>query len=147
MHPDARQPEDTGRLGGAACGGIDYPVKGFYGDNILAPTLDQVGYAPTGTIELAARLAATASLRLKLTHVMGARWSAQPGGDYRTMEVSSDPHVQLLEAKFSGQMNETTMLFFGGGRLLIEYFECGATEPSGSKILYWGNGSNEGGVP
>jgi hypothetical protein len=147
MQPDAGGPPDTDRIGGAACGGIEYPPKAFYGVNILSPGVDQVGYAPTGTVELAAKLGPAASLRIRLSHITGSRWSAQPGGDYRTMDLSFDPHEQLLEAKLAGQMNETTMFFYGGGRLMIEYFECGADVPNGMKFLAWGNGSNEGGVP
>jgi hypothetical protein len=143
---DSSGPVDIGRLGGAACSGIDYPAKGFYGDNILAPNLNSVGFAPMGTVEVAAKLGPSASLQVQLTHIQGSRWSAQ-FDQFRVKEVATDPHTQLLEAKFAGQMNETTMFFFGGGRMRIDYFECGSTTPSGTKFLSWGNGVDEGGAP
>jgi hypothetical protein len=44
-------------------------------------------------------------------------------------------------------MSEQSMVFIGNGRASVEFYECGSTTPSGTKMIYWGNGVGDGGAP
>jgi hypothetical protein len=134
-------PTDVSKLGGAACGGIDYPKAGFYGENIIYVPYTKV--TPGAQIEMAAKLNQGASLRIRLTRVSGAIWLI--GGqavEWRNTEYDQVTGVQLFEAPDMGRSDEETFQFPAIGKLLVEYFECGSTTPTGTKFLTW-----EGGPP
>jgi hypothetical protein len=133
---DGSVPVDVGSLGGAACGGIEYPVEGFGGPNILVPSFEQAK-PPGEPYVIAAKLAPSASLViafLLVTPLTEGTYGVEGGGDFRAKGIG--PTSVLFEAKLPGQ-NERGMAFRGDGRAVIEYFECGATTPTGTKMLYW----------
>jgi hypothetical protein len=136
---DANMATDVGRLGGAACGGIGYPAAGFYGENFLVPTYLTVNQA--SSMEMAAKLAVGASLRVKLTRISGAIWwiSGQ-GSDWRFTQYDFATGEQMFEAPDTSRTDETTFTFPDSGKVLVEYFECGSSTPTGSKVLSWTGG-------
>jgi hypothetical protein len=79
-----------------------------------------------------------AALRLRITN--------QSGGLGPFFEVGSNdwrmkgtPDVgQDYEPKETGRLIEVNMLFNGAGTGRLEYFECGSTLPTRSKIYSWG---------
>jgi hypothetical protein len=137
--PDGSVPVDVGNLGGAACGEIEYPAAGFYGPNLLDPSLDHLKSDVTGSeVEVAAKLGPNASLTIALLVVI-------PFADGISIESDGDFHARTIDAlgsmilvpKFQGQLNERGLVFRNPGRLVVEYFECGATTPTGTKMITW----------
>src|SRR5207344_676448 len=63
---------DVSNVGGAACGGVEYPATGFYGENILYPPYSWV--TPGAQIEMAAKLGPAAAVRIKMTLISGSVW-------------------------------------------------------------------------
>jgi hypothetical protein len=136
---DANIPTDVSRLGGASCGGIEYPQTGFYGENFLDPSYVTVN--ENAQMEMAAKLGVGASLRIRLTRVSGSVWYiGTPATEWRASAYDHATGVQLFEAPDMGRSDEETFLLPDSGSLLVEYFECGATTPTGVKILSWSGG-------
>jgi hypothetical protein len=129
---------DASNLGGAACGGISYPPVGFYGENILFIPYEKV--TPGAKIEMGAKLATEASLRIRMTLLSGSVWFVTGSGDWRHTVFDFATGVQTFQNQDSGRMIEHIMMFPDSGRALIEYFECDAVSPSGMKFLTWGAG-------
>jgi hypothetical protein len=129
---------DTGSLGGTACGGIEYPNTGFFGENILFPSRDRV--ALDTDVEMAVKLAPTATLRFKVTALTpldeNGGYTISSDNDFRSRVAG--PSALLWEPKFAGSLAECWLSFHGTGRELIEYFECDSETPTGTKLLSWG---------
>jgi hypothetical protein len=138
---------DVGNLGGAACGGIEYPETAFYGTNVLYPSFSYaVSKSGPGNYDFAAKLAPGASLDIRLTNSLYRAADGNPrpaavwvfsGVDWRYLPYDYDTGVQLFEAADSGRSIEMQFGFQGSGWALVEYFECGSSVPTGTKILYW----------
>jgi hypothetical protein len=139
---DAEVPFDVGNLGGAACGGIEYPATGFYGDNILVPSYASLRSTQrSADFEIAAKLPPGAALRIEMTWVDGTGgWGDEANGDF-LFKITRGPvplmFTETLEAKESGKLVEHGLQFSGTGRAALEYYECGATTPSGTKMIDW----------
>ena len=141
---------DVGNLGGAACGGIEYPETAFYGTNVLYPSFSQaISQFPANNYDFAAKLATGASLQIRLTNSPPYRnadgnpypasvWEVS-GVEWRFTTYDYDTGIQLFEAADSGRSIEMQFGFRGNGSALVEYFECGSSVPTGTKILYWNN--------
>ena len=130
----------TNQLGGAACGGIEYPVSGFYGDNFLHSTYVTVNQA--APVSMVAKLNVGASLRIKMTLRSGTPWLIHPlTSEWRASLYDFAANSQLFEAPDTGRSDEMRFEFPEQGEALVEYFECGSSTPTGSKVLSWGGGS------
>jgi hypothetical protein len=138
---DANVEVDVGKLGGAACGGIEYPVSGFYGDNILVPSYDSIRVRRGESVEIAAKLPPGAALTIKMTWIEGpGGWSDELGTDFLVKTIPgpvSPIFTQVFQAKVSGQLVENGLRFADKGRTIVEYYECGSATPNGTKIVSW----------
>lgn len=142
---DAGVTEDVSQLDAAACG-VTYPATGFYGDNILLPRYRQV--TAGGPTEMAAKLGPNAVIRIKMTLISGSVWWI--GGqheDWLSTPFNFSTGVQIFQAQDPGRTVEDSFQFPGNGRALVEYFECGSETPTATKLLLWGNGISDSGVP
>jgi len=137
---------DVSNIGGAACSGIDYPANGFYGENLLYGPYSWV--TPGAQLEMAAKLGPSAAVRIKMTLLSGGTWFiGGMSGDWRFTQFDFNTGVQSFQAPDPGRTVETTFMFIANGRALLEYFECGSTTPTGSKLILWGNGISDSGAP
>jgi hypothetical protein len=136
---------DAGGAGDASVGtpcGISYPESAFYGQNVLYPNHTAFELMPKH-YDMAAFVPAGASLHLRITKLNGS-WGAffnVAGNDWRMMgnaEVAQD-FVPID----TGRMIEADVMFMGNGRARLDFFECGSTTPTRSKVYIWGNGEGD----
>jgi hypothetical protein len=137
---DANGQTDVGNLGGAPCGGIDYPPSGFYGDNILLPSYDSIRVKNGEAVEIEANLPMGAALLIKMYWLDGpGGWSDEPSGDFfaKTTPGPGNAFVQEFQSKASGRVVEHGLRFAGDGHARVEYYECGSSTPNGTKVIDW----------
>ena len=128
---------------GTPCG-ITYPESAFYGPNILHPEHTVFELMPK-QYDMAAFVPAGVSLRLRITKLIGD-WGAFfdiNGNDWRMM--GNAQVAQDFIPIDSGRMIEVKVTFAGGGTARLDFFECGSTTPTRSKMYIWGNGKGDAG--
>lgn len=141
---DGNVMQDVSHLGGAACGGIEYPATGFYGENFIFPSYSWV--TPGAQMEMAAKLGQNAAIKIRMTLISGSIWNFT-GSDWRFTKFDMTTGMQTFQASDPGRTYEEEFSFPGNGRALVEYFECGSATATGSKLVLWGNGISDSGAP
>ena len=94
--------------------------------------------AAVQTYEMAADVASASSLSIKMTLLEGSPWLIADS-DFRSTlwdDPTLEPGQRLFVPRFPGR-NETRLLFRGGGRARIDYYECGSLTPTRTEVMVW----------
>jgi hypothetical protein len=136
---------DAGGAADASVGtpcGITYPESGFYGPNILFPDYTAFELMPKH-YTMAAFVPAGAPLRLRITKLNGSWGLFFSDTDWRSMGNADIAQDFVPIDTGAGHVAEANITFMGNGRARMDFFECGSTTPTRSKVYMWGNGEGD----
>jgi hypothetical protein len=146
---DAPEPADAPVPADApepTCGQVTYPERGFYAPNALLPgatTFTSTPLGVTAPYELIAQLAPGTTLTIKMT-LLGDAHDAGAIGNVWWLNQGQGWLVSLLDENsgeqtfFSSVLRpELEIAFSGHGRGRVDYYECGSTVPTRTKMINW----------